>query len=252
MDEIGLDEIGGWVRSGRQSGGRIIFGFATVGLRFARRRFAALDLLKWEEMGLGTLYRRITKRKKMREMMSLMVKKFAKMKSFRDNRLRDLRVSLDLGLCDENGRSEWAQLPPPLLLLKAIFDWTRWSNQTVFFFFSFWYVYVCVCVCVFVLVMFLMFLGDLWFGIYEKWRIRREERGDHLTCSYSYSGEVFPFFLSCFIINFFFFFSKSRVSQQIKQNQNQFFFFFKFKLQCLRERNRPPDDRFFSGLWSPM
>ena len=30
----------------------------------------------------------------------------------------------------------------------------------------------------------------------------------------------------------FFFFSKSRVSQQIKQNQNQFFFFFKFKLQC--------------------
>ena len=42
----------------------------------------------------------------MRETMSPMVKKFAKMKSFRDNRLRDLRVSLDLGLCDENGRSE--------------------------------------------------------------------------------------------------------------------------------------------------
>ena len=108
LDEIGLDEIGGWVRSGRQSGGRIIFGFATVGLRFARRRFAALDLLKWEEMGLGTLYRRITKRKKIREMMSLKVKKFAKMKSLRKNCLRHWRVNLDLGLFDENGRSGWA------------------------------------------------------------------------------------------------------------------------------------------------
>lgn len=80
------------------------------------------DLLKWEEMGLGTPYRRITRRKKMRETMRPMVKKFAKMKSLRDNRLRDLRVSLGLGLFDENGRSEWAQLPPPLLVLKAIFD----------------------------------------------------------------------------------------------------------------------------------
>lgn len=58
----------------------------------------------------------------MRETMRPMVKKLAKTKSLRDNRLRDLRVSLDLGLFDENGRSEWAQLPPPLLLLKAIFD----------------------------------------------------------------------------------------------------------------------------------
>ena len=32
LDEIGLDEICGWVGSGRQSGGQIIFGFATVGL----------------------------------------------------------------------------------------------------------------------------------------------------------------------------------------------------------------------------
>ena len=41
---LGLDEIGGWVGSGRRSGGRIIFGFAIVGLRFARCRFAAVDL----------------------------------------------------------------------------------------------------------------------------------------------------------------------------------------------------------------
>ena len=119
---LGLDEIGGWVGSGRRSGGWIIFGFATVGLRFARHRFAAVDLLKWEEMGLGTLFRRITRRKKMRETMSPMVKKFVKMKSLRENCLRDLQVCLDLGLFDENGRSEWAQLPPPLLVLKAIFD----------------------------------------------------------------------------------------------------------------------------------
>ena len=36
--------LGRWVGSGRRSGGRIIFGFAIVGLRFARRRFAAVDL----------------------------------------------------------------------------------------------------------------------------------------------------------------------------------------------------------------
>ena len=41
---LGLDEIGGWVGSGRRSGGRIIFGFATVGLHFACCRFAAVDL----------------------------------------------------------------------------------------------------------------------------------------------------------------------------------------------------------------
>ena len=41
---LGLDEIDGWVGSSRWSGGRIIFGFATMGLRFARRRFAAVDL----------------------------------------------------------------------------------------------------------------------------------------------------------------------------------------------------------------
>ena len=41
---LGLDEIGGWVGSGRRSGGQIIFGFATVGLHFARRRFAIMDL----------------------------------------------------------------------------------------------------------------------------------------------------------------------------------------------------------------
>ena len=119
---LGLDEIGGWVGSGRWSGGRIIFGFATVGLCFAHCRFVAVDLLKWEEMGLESSYRRIMRRKKMRETMSPMVKKFAKMKSLRENRLRDLRVSLNLGLFNENGRSEWAQLPPPLLVLKAIFD----------------------------------------------------------------------------------------------------------------------------------
>ena len=79
-----------------------------MGLRFARCRFAAVDLLKWEEMGLESSYRRIMRRKKMRETMSPMVKKFAKMKSLRENRLRDLRVSLNLGLFDENGRSEWA------------------------------------------------------------------------------------------------------------------------------------------------
>ena len=115
---LGLDEIGGWVGSGR----RIIFGFATMGLCFAHCRFVAVDLLKWEEMGLESSYRRIMRRKKMRETMSPMVKKFAKMKSLRENRLRDLRVSLNLGLFDKNGRSEWAQLPPPLLVLKAIFD----------------------------------------------------------------------------------------------------------------------------------
>nr|POE89526.1 glutathione transferase gst 23 [Quercus suber] len=43
LDEIGLDEIGGWVRSGKRNGGRIIFGFATVGLRFAHHRFATVD-----------------------------------------------------------------------------------------------------------------------------------------------------------------------------------------------------------------
>ena len=41
---LGLDEIDGWVGSSRWSGGRIIFGFATMGLRFARRRFATVDL----------------------------------------------------------------------------------------------------------------------------------------------------------------------------------------------------------------
>ena len=41
---LGLDEIGGWVGSGRRSGGQIIFRFATVGLRFAHRRFAIMDL----------------------------------------------------------------------------------------------------------------------------------------------------------------------------------------------------------------
>ena len=39
-----MDEIGGWVGSGRRSGGWIIFGFAIVGLRFSRRRFATVDL----------------------------------------------------------------------------------------------------------------------------------------------------------------------------------------------------------------
>ena len=41
---LSLDEIGGWVGSGRRNGGQIIFGFATVGLRFAHSRFAAVDL----------------------------------------------------------------------------------------------------------------------------------------------------------------------------------------------------------------
>ena len=34
---LGLDEIGGWVGSGRWRGSRIIFEFAIVGVRFARR-----------------------------------------------------------------------------------------------------------------------------------------------------------------------------------------------------------------------
>lgn len=56
-------------------------------------------------------------KKKKSEIASPMVKKFAKMKSRRENRLRDFRVSLDLGLA-EKGRRLWAQ--PPLLVLKAI------------------------------------------------------------------------------------------------------------------------------------
>ena len=36
--------LGRWVGSGKRSGGRIIFGFAIVGLRFACSRFATVDL----------------------------------------------------------------------------------------------------------------------------------------------------------------------------------------------------------------
>ena len=79
----------------------------------------------------------------------------------------------------------------------------------------------------------------------EGWEERREET--HLTwCLFFYSGEVFPFFLSRFIIIFFFFFLKVKsLSKNKTKTKTKIFFFLKVQTTMSRERNRAPDDRFF-------